>query len=371
MDNSSCSCGLHPLGGTDMSEDRPRRSDLLKTPIQMVELTRGMTIKELADQFSNTSFQARKLAQCVEIYRKMTDTDSSHTVFMGLAGSVIAAGLRKVVTQLIEMGMVDVVVTTGAVVYQDYYQSMGYKHYRGAVESDDVLLHEYMIDRIYDTYVDEEKFRETDISIGNLLESLGGGRYSTREFLRILGERCADDGDSILGAACREDIPIYCPAISDSSIGIGLATSYRRQRDAGVGMDEIFVLDTIRDNYEMAQIMNGSPSTGAVYLGGGVPKNYINDAVVMADMIFGGQDGHEYAIQVTMDRAEWGGLSGSTLGEAKSWGKIDAEATHQMVHVEISVALPIIASAVLEGREFRKRKGPRFVWDSDRLVEIR
>lgn len=350
-----------------MEKKKPGREDILKTPIRMVDVSGKTSISELVRQFSNSSFQARNLGTCVDIYRKMTEEDGSHTIFMGLAGSVIAAGLRHIIAELIKKGLVDVIATTGAVVYQDYYQAMGYHHYRGSVDSDDVLLHEYMIDRIYDTYVDEDKFRETDISIGKLLESLGGGRYSTREFMSILGERCLHDEGSILGAAHKENVPIYCPAIADSSIGIGLSTSYERQRRSGKKDSEIFVLDTIRDNYEMAQIMHGSKATGAVYLSGGVPKNYINDAVVMADMIYGDQDGHEYAIQVTMDRAEWGGLSGSTLGEAQSWGKIDAEATHKMVHVELSVALPLIAGSLLEDRDWKKRKGPRFRWKGDKL----
>jgi deoxyhypusine synthase len=353
-----------------MDGPKPTREELLKTPIKMLDLSEKRTIGDMIEQFSNTSFQARSMSDCVRIYRKMTEVDGSHTIFLGLAGSVIAAGLRKIVRDMIELRLVDVICTTGAVVYQDYYQSMGYKHYRGAVESDDVLLHEYMIDRIYDTYVDEEKFRETDVSIGKLLESLGGGRYSTREFLSILGERCKDDDESILGAAYRNGVPIYCPAIADSSIGIGLSTSYERQRRSGVKEEDIFVLDTIRDNYEMAQIMHSSKATGAVYLGGGVPKNYINDAVVMSDMIFGDQKGHDYAIQMTMDRPDWGGLSGSTLGEAQSWGKIDAEATHQTVHVELSVSLPLIAGAVMEGRNWSKRSGPEFIWKGDLLEEI-
>ncbi len=350
-----------------MKDERPTRDELLKTPIKMIDLSKKITIGDLLDQFSGTSFQARRLSQCVDIYRKMTDEDGSHTVFMGLAGSAIAAGLRNVITDLIRVGLVDVIATTGAVVYQDYYQAMGYHHYRGNVDSDDVLLHEYMIDRIHDTYVDEEKFRETDVSIGKLMESLGSGRYSTRELMAILGERCTKDRGSILGAAFEEGVPIYCPAIADSSIGIGLATSYKRQRDEGAKDEDIFILDTIRDNYEMAQIMHSSKATGAVYLGGGVPKNYINDAVVMADMLYGDQDGHEYAFQITMDRPEWGGLSGSTLGEAQSWGKIDPGATHQMVNVELSVSLPLIAGALLEGRAWKKRNAPSLTWGGDKL----
>jgi deoxyhypusine synthase len=371
MDDFHFRRGFHSLKVIMVKDNRPTRDELLRTPITMVDVSGSVSIGELVEQFSKTSFQARKLSDCVNIYGKMTERDGTHTVFMGLAGSIIAAGLRKVIRDMICNGLVDVICTTGAVVYQDYYQAMGYRHYRGSVDSDDVLLHDYMIDRIYDTYVDEDKFRETDVSIGKLLESLGGGRYSTREFLSILGEKCRDDEESILGAAYRENIPIYCPAIADSSIGIGLSTSYKRQREAGKPEGDIFVLDTIRDNYEMAQIMHSSPATGAVYLGGGVPKNYINDAVVMADMIFGDQDGHEYAIQVTMDRPDWGGLSGSTLGEAQSWGKIDAQATHQMVNVELSVALPLIAGALMESRSWSKRKGPRFIWTGDTLREMR
>lgn len=353
-----------------MVDERPKREDLLKDPIRMVELKEGMSAADLIGQFQGTSFQARKLSDCIRIFKEMTSEDGSHTVFLGLAGSIIAAGLRHVVRDLVEYGLVDVIVTTGAVVYQDYYQAMGYRHYKGSVVSDDVLLHEYMIDRIYDTYVDEDKFRETDFAIGKILGSLGGGRYSTREFMDILGKGCLDDEGSILGAAYRNGVPIYCPAISDSSIGIGLATSYKEQRIAGKLEEEIFVLDTIRDNYEMAQIMTRSKATGAIYLGGGVPKNYINDAVVMADMMFGDQDGHEFAFQVTMDRAEWGGLSGSTLGEAQSWGKIDSRATHQMVNIELSVAFPLIVTSVLEQRGWRKRKGPEFRWKGDVLEDI-
>ncbi|MBN1540494.1 MAG: deoxyhypusine synthase family protein [Candidatus Thermoplasmatota archaeon] len=353
-----------------MGSRKPSRADLLKTPIRMLDLSHKMSIRELVEGFSRTSFQARRLSQCVDIFRRMTDLDRSHTVLLGMSGALVAAGLRKLIGDLIKLRLVDVIATTGAVVYQDFYQTMGYKHYRGDPNSDDVLLHSYMIDRIYDTYVDEDKFRETDVSIGRIMDTLEPRKYSTREFLSVLGEKCQHDEDSILGNAFRQGVPIYCPAISDSSIGIGLSTAYKRQRGSGTSMENMFHLDTIRDNYEIAQIVHMSPSTGAIYLGGGVPKNYINDAIVMADMLFGGQDGHEYAFQITMDRPEWGGLSGSTLGEAQSWGKIEAEATHAMAHVELSVALPLIAAAVMEGRNWKPRVGPVFKWEEDRLVSL-
>ncbi|MGA1821598.1 MAG: deoxyhypusine synthase family protein [Thermoplasmatota archaeon] len=348
------------------------RSDLLKRPIKMIDLSKETTIGGIVDGFSDTSFQARKLAESVEIFNEMISRRDrkTMTIFLGLSGALVAAGLRKVISDMIRLRMVDVIATTGAVVYQDFYQAMGYKHYRGDPRSDDNLLHSLMIDRIYDTYVDEDKFRETDVNIGRIMDEVGGGRHSTREFLSILGERCVADQESILGAAYREGVPIYCPAIADSSIGIGLATAYKRGREEGRSPEDMFMLDTIRDNYEMAQIVHMSNSTGAVYLGGGVPKNYINDSIVMADMLYSGDFGHELAIQVTMDRADWGGLSGSTLSEAQSWGKIDEKATHSMVHVELSVALPLIAGALFEKVGWRRRKGPNFLWDGDTLLSM-
>lgn len=353
-------------------EDRPRREDLLKKPIKMLDLSSEMSIGDLVNGFSDTSFQARKIAECVDIYGEMLDRNHGKpmTIFMGLSGSVIAAGLRKVISDMIRLRFVDVLVTTGAVVYQDFYQSMGYGHYRGDPRTDDNMLHSHMIDRIYDTYVDEEKFRECDIKIGRIMEGTGGGRFSTRQFLSILGEHCLHERDSILGNAYKEGVPIYCPAISDLSIGIGLATAFKRGREEGVSVEDMFSVDTVRDNYEMAQIVNRSSSTGAIYLGGGVPKNYINDSIVMADIMFPGEFGHDLAFQITMDREQWGGLSGSTLSEAKSWGKIDEKATHSMVHIELSVGLPLIAGAVFELKGWRRRKGPQFLWNEDRLEAL-
>lgn len=353
-------------------EDRPDREELLKRPIKMLDLSREMSLAQLLDGFSDTSFQARKMADCADIYTRMIDKNGGRpmTIFMGLAGSVIAAGLRKVISDLVRLRFVDVLVTTGAVVYQDFYQAMGYGHYRGDPKADDNMLHSHMIDRIYDTYVDEERFRECDVKIGEIMDQSGGGRYSTREFLSILGEHTLHDRDSILANAYREGVPIYCPAIADSSIGIGLATAYDRGRKEGLKPEEMFMVDTIRDNYEMAQIVYKSASTGSVYLGGGVPKNYINDSIVMADMLFPKEFGHELAFQITMDREGWGGLSGSTLSEAKSWGKIDVKATHAMANVELSVGLPLIAGAVMERKGWRRRKGPQFLWKGDRLESL-
>ncbi|MCI0497148.1 MAG: deoxyhypusine synthase family protein, partial [Thermoplasmata archaeon] len=314
-----------------------RREDLLREEITQIDMSAIGTPGELVEAMGKASFQARALADAAKIWEAML-RDDVH-VFVGMSGAMIAGGLRKVVVDLVRANFIDAVVSTGAILYQDLYQATGHRHFKGAVDSPDAELHDLFIDRIYDTYVDEEAFRELDVAIGHRFAGIAGV-MGTRDFLRRLADMAEEPG-SILRAAADKDLPIFCPAIADSSIGIGLAVV---RSGAGKGP----VIDTTMDTVEMAKLVANAPATGAVYLGGGVPKNYINDAVVAADMMHPPVDGHRYAIQVTMDRPEWGGLSGSTLKEAQSWGKVGAKATKAMVYVEMTVALPLIAGYLLE-----------------------
>ncbi len=309
-----------------------KREDLLREEIEHIDLEMVSSIEELVESLGSTSFQGRALADVARIWEDMLNDDV--TVFLGLSGAMIAGGLRKVVADLMKRSMIDVVVSTGAILYQDLYQAAGYKHYKGDVEAPDAELHDNYIDRIYDTYVDEYAFRTLDILIGRKFAEQEG-TMGTRLFMDHLSDMVEDE-DSILCTAKDLDVPVYCPAIADSSIGIGLAVVRSR---TGKGP----TIDTIQDNMEMAKLVNDADGTGAIYIGGGVPKNYINDAVVMADMIYGDVPGHEYAVQLTMDRPEWGGLSGSTLREAQSWGKVDRRAKRSMAFVDMSIGLPLIA----------------------------
>ena len=287
------------------------------------------------------------------------------TIFLGLSGALIAGGLRKVIRDLVEAGFVDVIVSTGAIVYQDVYQAQGYKHYMGTPKADDAVLHDLYIDRIYDAYVDEVGFVKTDDVIAEIAAALPPRKYSTREFMRELGTRAASDPDSIVGTAAKRGVPIFVPAIADSSIGIGLAGLYRAAKKAN---EKLMQLDTIQDNYEIAQIVLKSKKTGTIYIGGGVPKNYINDAAVMLDYT----QGHSYVFQITTDAPHWGGLTGSTLDEAKSWGKVSKKATRATAYVEATIGLPLVAGYVLESEELTKnRKRLEFVWNADDLKEIK
>ncbi|MGA7923612.1 MAG: deoxyhypusine synthase family protein, partial [Thermoplasmata archaeon] len=215
----------------------------------------------------------------------------------------------------------------------------------------------------YDTYVDEVKFQDTDRELGKITEKFPPRPASSREYLEFLGHHF-DDPESIVGTAARRGIPVFSPALIDSSIGIGLTLHYQANRGK-----PRFMLDAVRDNFELVQILDQSRRTAVIYIGGGTPKNWINDGIVMANYAFGREgEGHHYALQVTTDVPHWGGLSGSTLDEAQSWGKISRSATRAMAHIEASVALPLLVGALWDHRsKWEKRARLTFAWTGDEV----
>jgi deoxyhypusine synthase len=345
--------------------DRRDKRKILNQPVNQLKLGKKMSIGGLVEQMAGMSIQARNIGLCGEVLSGMYEDRDRPTVFLGLAGPMIAAGLRGVIRDLIVGGYVDVVVSTGAIMYQDIYQARGFGHYRGTPAADDVRLRDLRIDRIYDTYVDEEKFWETDKWCGRVADELPAGTHSSRSYLDFVGSKL-DDEDSIVHQCHKLGVPIFCPAINDSSIGIGLTDHYYRCKQEG--RDHV-AIDSIRDNYELVQVVTNSPKTAAIYVAGGVPKNYINDSIVMA-YIFNQERGHDYAIQCTTAVTADGGLSSSTLGEAQSWGKIDAKATYAMAWVEPSVAMPLLAGYCFEKYPAPCRPRLVFDWDGDELKSL-
>jgi deoxyhypusine synthase len=342
---------------------RRRKKQILAHPGKSLQPRRGLTVAELVESMKDMSIQARAIGTCAKVLDGLYADRRRPTVFLGLAGPLIAAGLRNVIRQLIVGGWVDVVVSTGAILYQDIYQARGFRHYKGTPLADDAALRDMYIDRIYDTYVDEEAFLATDVWLGRQADNLPPGNYSSRQYLHYVGS-LLDDEQSIVRACWRRGVPIFAPALNDSSIGIGLTDHRHRCKLEGRRGVSI---DSIQDNYELTQIVVKSPCTSAVYVAGGVPKNYINDSVVMG-YIFGLDRGHDYAIQVTTAVTADGGLSSSTLSEATSWGKIDRQATHAMAWVEPSVALPLLAQYVFDRCPRRSRVS--LTWEGDVLAAI-
>lgn len=347
------------------SIDAAAKSEHLKTRVRPIDYDQVSTVADLVTAMRGASIQARNLGRCAEVLDNLYADPDRPVVMLGLAGPLIAAGLRKVLRDLVAGGYVDVIVSTGAILYQDIYQARGYGHYVGSPDVDDAELRELLIDRIYDTYVDEEKFMETDTWLGYLADELPAGNYSSRAYMDYVGSRLSDE-QSIVRTAHKRGVPMFVPALNDSSIGIGLTHHYHRARQTG---GKKIAIDSIRDNYELTQIVVQAKKTAALYIAGGVPKNYINDSVVMA-YIFEAEKGHSYALQLTADVPHWGGLSGSTLHEAMSWGKIKPIATTAMCFVEPSVSLPLLAGYALQRKLAAGRPRLRLVWDGDLLRSL-
>jgi deoxyhypusine synthase len=347
--------------------DRKRKRALLGRPTTPVRIGPKTTVSELLDSYREASFQARALGNCAAIFADMLRDKDRPTIFLGLAGSLIAAGMRQVITDLIEQNMVDVVVSTGAIISQDLYQARGGRHYHGQIDADDKELRDLYIDRLYDTFIDEEKYWKTDLAVSQFADSLAGRTFSSRAFLALLAEEARKDPGSILGACARNGVPLFVPALNDSSIGIGLTEHYHRMRRNG---KEPMTISSIRDNYELTQIVVQSPATAALYVSGGVPKNYINDSIVMSYIFGVDTGGHRYALQITTDAPHWGGLGGSTLSEATSWGKVSKKASHEMAFVETSVALPLLYGYALQKQAHKGRKRLRYQWNEDLLEKV-
>jgi deoxyhypusine synthase len=250
--------------------DRKRKRALLGRPTTPVKVRKTTTVSQLLDSYREASFQARALGKSAAIFEAMLRDRQRPTIFLGLAGSLIAAGMRQVIVDLIEENMVDVVVSTGAIISQDFYQVRGGRHYHGDPDADDRELRDLYIDRLYDTFIDEEKYWATDLAISAFADTLSGRCMSSREFLALLAPQARGDKGSILGACARRGVPLFVPALNDSSIGIGLTEHYHRARRAG---RTPFRISSIADNYELTQIVVKSPATAALYVSGGFPKN--------------------------------------------------------------------------------------------------
>src|SRR3989441_339182 len=295
-----------------MADKKPTKADLTSVPIEHLDLEKTETIADLVDGYKHISFQARTLGLCASVLENMM-TDPKCTVFFGGAGALTPGGLKKVMRDMVEFGLVDVVVTTGAIAYHDFYEAHGYHHYRSSPDADDIVLREHFLDRVYDTLADESLFRECDDEIAALADSLEPRPYSSREILWDMGKIASKDPNSLVGTCYRKGIPYFVPALNDSSIGIALAKHHHDRVKKG---KEPIALDSIKDNYEIAQVKLKSPRTGVFYVGGGTPKNYISQVEVIQEVMGYPENPHMYAAQITTDVPQWGGLSGCTFEES-------------------------------------------------------
>jgi deoxyhypusine synthase len=304
------------------------------------------------------AFSARTLNRASNIYDMMIQ-DKECGIILTLAGSLFSAGLKKVVYDLIMNNMIDAIVSTGAVIVdQDFFEALGFKHYIGTQFVDDNELRELSIDRIYDTFIDEEDLRICDETIGKIADSLEPRPYSSREFIWEMGRYLEAQGgpkvdDSVVWACYKKNIPIFVPAFSDCSAGFGFVMHQTQNPTKHVS------IDSAKDFLELTQIKLKSKETGIFMIGGGVPKNFTQDIVVAADLLGEEASMHKYAVQITVADERDGALSGSTLKEASSWGKVSTT-YEQMVYSEATLAFPLIAGYAYHKGNWKNREARNF-----------
>jgi len=305
---------------------KPKKSDLLVEVVEQIDIKKHNVVL-LVEAMSKMAFSARDLGRAAQIYDVML-RDKDCAIILCLAGSIFSAGLKQIVVDLIEHNMVDAIVSTGAIIVdQDFFEALGFKHYKGEINMDDDVLRRLGIDRIYDTYIDEDQLCVCDSTCSEIADKLETHPYSSREFIREMGRHLSDHGknrESVVLAAFEKNVPIFVPAFSDCSAGFGLVYHQWHHPERHVS------IDSAKDFLELTKIKIESKQSGLLMIGGGVPKNFAQDSVVAADYLGFDVGMHKYAVQITVADVRDGALSGSTLKEANSWGKVDKGA-EQMV----------------------------------------
>ncbi len=350
---------MNDAGQNDTPAMTNRKAELLSTCVEHIDI-REFDARPIVEAMGKMSFTSRDLSRATRIYNQMLE-DPDCTIFLVIAGSTSAGGCMDAYAELVRSNMVDCVVATGAtIVDMDFFEGLGHKHYQALEVPDDMTLRSLYIDRIYDTYIDEEQLQDCDFTIGKIADSLEPRGYSSREFIRAMGKYLVEHGkkeNSLVKLAYEHDVPIFCPAFVDSSAGFGLVKHQVERMKAG---EPYMMLDAIADFRELTQIKIEAGASGLLMIGGGVPKNFVQDTVVCAE-ILGHEDVemHKYAVQLTVADVRDGACSSSTLKEAASWGKVDV-ALEQMVFAEAGSVLPLLASDAWHRKAWEKRPNRRW-----------
>jgi len=331
------------------------KKDFLSKPIEHIDITK-FDARPIISSMEKMSFVSRETANAAKIYNEML-SEKDCTIFLTLAGSTSAAGCMHIYRDLVKYNMVDAIVATGAsIIDMDFFEALGFRHYQGSQFQDDAELRKNYIDRIYDTYIDEEELQHCDKVIGEIADSLEPRPYTSREFIFELGKylkKNAKKKGSLIEMSYDNNVPIFCPAFTDSSAGFGLVMHQEKNPKKHMTMD------SIKEFRELTEIKIKSKGSGLLMIGGGVPKNFIQDTVICAELLGKNVEMHKYAIQITVADSRDGACSSSTLKEASSWGKVDTS-KEQMVFAEATSVLPLIVSNAYHCGEWKKRVRKKF-----------
>ena len=331
------------------------KKDFLNKPVEHIDIT-SFDARNIISSMEKMSFVSREIADAANIFNHMLK-DKDCTIFLTLAGSTSAAGCMHIYRDMIKYNMVDAIVATGAsIIDMDFFESLGFKHYQGSQFQDDAELRKNYIDRIYDTYIDEDELQMCDKTICEIANSLQPKSYTSREFIYEIGKYLKNNAkkkNSLIESAYDNGVPIFCPAFTDSSAGFGLVMHQEKNPKKHI------TIDSIREFRELTEIKIKSKSSGLFMIGGGVPKNFIQDTVICAELLGKEVEMHKYAVQITVADSRDGACSSSTLKEASSWGKVDTT-KEQMVFAEATSVLPLIASNAYHCGHWKKREPKNF-----------
>jgi deoxyhypusine synthase len=327
------------------------KKQLLKDTVKHIDI-KSFDSAPIIDAMRDMSFTSRDTAAATDILQRMIN-DPDCTIWLTLAGSTSAGGCMQVYVEMIKNNMIDAVVATGAsIVDMDFFEALGFKHYKGTPWIDDKQLRSVYIDRIYDTYIDEEELQKCDETTKIIADSLPPRPYSSREFIKEMGRYLTQHAvkkDSLVQTAFEYNVPIFCPAFSDSSAGFGLVKHQWEKPDNHLS------IDSVKDFLELTKIKMAAGTSGLFMIGGGVPKNFAQDTVVCAEILGKEVPMHKYAVQITVADPRDGACSSSTLKEASSWGKVDT-VYEQMVYAEATSVLPLMISYAYHKGDWKKRK---------------
>ena len=331
------------------------KKKLLKTPVEHIDIT-SFDSRKIISSMEKMSFASRETANAARIFNEMIK-DKNCTIFLTLAGSTSAAGCMHLYKDLVKYNMVDAIVATGAsIIDMDFFEALGFKHYQGSQFQDDNELRKNYIDRIYDTYIDEDELQLCDKKICEIADKLPPKSYTSREFIYEMGKYLKNNSkkkNSLIKTAYDHNVPIFCPAFTDSSAGFGLVMHQEKNPK------QHMTIDSIREFRELTEIKIRSKESGLFMIGGGVPKNFIQDTVICAELLGKEVSMHKYALQITVADSRDGACSSSTLKEASSWGKVDIT-KEQMVFAEATSVLPLIASDAYHNGEWKSRTRKNF-----------
>ena len=331
------------------------KKSLLNSPVEHIDI-KSFDARKIIDGMGKMSFTSRDTARAAGIFNEML-ADKDCSIFLTLAGSTSAGGCMNLYTDLVKNNMIDAIVATGAsIIDMDFFEALGFKHYQGSQFQDDTEMRKNYIDRIYDTYIDEEELQACDQAICDIANKMEPRSYTSREFVKELGKYLktnAKKKGSLIEAAYDNDVPIFCPAFTDSSAGFGLVMHQEQNPDKHL------TIDSVREFRELTEIKLQSKQSGLLMIGGGVPKNFVQDTVVCAELLGKKVDMHKYAIQITVADTRDGACSSSTLKEASSWGKVDVT-KEQMVFAEATSVLPLIASDAYHRAHWKNRQKRSF-----------